>query len=140
MYRPLSGGPSPWLDVEATIRELTQDFSTAFNTGNYDQAATMFSTDGWLLPPQHEMAQGRKSIEKVLREYGEAGYEDLHLETIQVDHSGDMAVQIGRYVVAIRQPNGTTVADRGKFLITWRRLGAWLITTNSWSTNLPAMK
>jgi uncharacterized protein (TIGR02246 family) len=140
MYRPLSGGTSPWLDVEATIRELTQDFSTAFNTGNYDQAAALFSVDGSLLAPQHELAQGRKSIEKLLREYGEAGYEDLRLETVQVDYSGDMAVQIGRYIVAIRQANGTTVADRGKFLITWRRLGAWLMTANSWSTSLPSMK
>jgi uncharacterized protein (TIGR02246 family) len=140
MYRPLSGNPSPWLDVEATIREFTQDFSTAFNTGNYDQAAALFSPDGSLLAPQHELAQGRKRIEKLLREYGEAGYEDLRLETVQVDYSGDMAVQIGSYIVAIRQANGTTVADRGKFLITWRRLGAWLITANAWSTNLPSMK
>jgi uncharacterized protein (TIGR02246 family) len=140
MYRPLSGSPSPWLDVETTIRELTQDFSTAFNTGNYDQAAALFSADGLLLAPQHELAQGRKNIEKVLREYGEAGYEDLRLETVKVDYSGDMAVQIGRYIVAIRQANGTTVADRGKFLITWRRLGAWLMTANSWSTSLPSMK
>jgi hypothetical protein len=33
MYRPLFGNPSPWLDVEAMIGELTQDFSTAFNNG-----------------------------------------------------------------------------------------------------------
>jgi hypothetical protein len=41
MYRPPSSsasGSNPLLDVESTIRGLTQDFCMQFNTGNYDQA------------------------------------------------------------------------------------------------------
>lgn len=129
-----------WLDVESTIRELTQDFATAFNTGNYDQAAALFAADGSLMSPQHEVVQGPKPIEWSLRGYGEAGYQNLRMETIRVDYSGDMAVEVGRYTVAIRQANGTTVVDRGKFLHAWRRLGAWLMTANCWSSDLPAAK
>jgi uncharacterized protein (TIGR02246 family) len=133
-------GASSWLDVQSTIRGLTQDFATAFNTGNYDQAAALFASDGYLMSPQHEAIQGPRPIELMLRGYGEAGYQNLRLETTRVDHSGDMAVEIGRYTVAIQQANGTTVADRGKFLQVWRRLGAWLMTANCWSTDLPAAK
>jgi hypothetical protein len=46
-------------------------------------------------------------------------------------------METGRYSVAIRQSNGTTVADRGKYLKVWRRLGAWLIMADCWSSNLP---
>ena len=54
MYRPLSGSAASvnsWLDVQSTIRGLTKDFATAFNTGNYDQAAALFTSDGFLMPP-----------------------------------------------------------------------------------------
>jgi hypothetical protein len=51
-----------------------------------------------------------------------------------------MAVEIGRYTVAIRQGNGTTIAERGKFVHAWRRLGAWLVIADCWSSNLPPVK
>ena len=143
MYRPASGSapkPSSWLDVQSTIRGLTQDFATAFNTGNYDQAAALFASDGFFMAPQHEAVQGQKPIELMLRTYGEGGYQNLRLETIRVEHSGDMAVEIGRYTVAIQQANGTTVAERGKYLQAWRRLGVWLMTANCWSSDIPAAK
>jgi uncharacterized protein (TIGR02246 family) len=131
-------GAGSWMDVQSTIRGLTQDFATAFNTANYDQAAALFASDAYFLAPHRESVQGQRPIELMLREYGEAGFQNLRLETIRVDHSGDMAVEVGRYTVAIQQANGTTVADRGKFVQTWHRLGAWLMTVDCWSSELPA--
>ena len=139
-YRPSGSSvphSSPFADIESTIRGLSQDFCTAFNTGNYDQAAALFTPDGLFMPPQREAAQGRQAVERVLRQYGESGYEDLRRETSHVEYSGDLAVEIGRYTMAIRQANGTTVADRGKFLSAWRRLGVWLMVADSWNSNLP---
>ena len=140
MYRPYStslADPRPFLDVESQIRGLTQDFVTSFNTGNYDQVAGLFASDGVFMAPHHEPAHGQKSVEHLLRKFSEAGYGDLRVETTRVEYSGDMAMETGRYSVAIRQPNGTTVADRGKYVKVWRRLGAWLIMADCWSSNLP---
>ncbi|MBZ5706664.1 MAG: nuclear transport factor 2 family protein [Acidobacteriia bacterium] len=140
MYRPFTSGAqaqSLFIDVESTIRGLTQDYSTAFNTGNYEQVAELFAADGLFMPPHHEGAQGPKAIERVLRDHGETGYQDLRLETTRVDSSGDMAIEIGRYAVAVRQGNGTTLADRGKFIHAWRRLGVWLMVAACWSSDLP---
>ena len=141
MYRPYSSSLAdsrPFLDVQSLIRNLAQDFVTSFNTGNYDQVAALFAQDGAFMTPHHDPAYGPKAVERLLREIGEAGYEDLRLETIRVEASGDMAVEIGRYTVAIRQPAGTILADRGKYVKAWRRLGAWLIVADCWSSNLPA--
>ena len=141
MYRPLSDSPprlNSWLDVQSAIRGLTQDFVTAFNTGNYDQAAAMFTSDGFLMPPGREAVQGQKAIESMLRRLGEAGYQNLRLETIRVEESGDLAVEIGRYAAAVEQANGTTVVEQGKFVQTWRRLGIWRIAANCWNSHLPA--
>ena len=143
MYRSSSGSTAnvnSWLDVQSAVRELTQDYVTAFNTGNYDHASALFAADGFLMPPQRDAVQGPKAIELMLRELGEAGYQNLRLETTRVEQSGDMAVEIGRYTVGIRQTNGTTIADRGKFVQAWRRLGIWLMTANCWSSDLPAVK
>jgi uncharacterized protein (TIGR02246 family) len=126
--------------VESAIRELTQDFSTAFNTANYDQVAALFAADGLFMPPHREAIQGTKAIESALREYGESGYQDLRLETVGVDHSADMAIEIGRYTVVIERGNGTTVADRGQYVHAWRRLGVWLIIADCWSSSLPPIK
>jgi len=141
MYRPYSSSledSRPFLDVQSLIRNLAQDFVTSFNTGNYDQAAALFAQDGAFMAPHHDAAYGPKAVERLLRQVGEMGYEDLRLETVRVETSGDMAMEIGRYTVAIRQPDGTICADRGKYVKAWRRLGVWLIVADCWNSNLPA--
>lgn len=141
MYRPypspLDGSGSP-SSVESTIRDLSQDFRTAFNTGNYDQVAALFSGEGVFMAPHHEPAVGPKAIERKLREFGDNGYQDLRVETTRVDYSGDMAMEIGRYTVSIVKEQGSAVTDRGKYLAVWRRLGAWRLVAECWSSNLPA--
>lgn len=125
------------IDVPTTIRELSQDLSMAFNTGNYDHGAAQFAPDSIFMPSQHEAAQGSRAIERVLRQLGDAGYQDLRLQTLRVEHSGDMAVEVGRYTVAVHQANGTIIAQRGDYLHTWRRIGAWLVTAACWNSSLP---
>ena len=134
------GGPTPkgpLMDVESTIREIDQDFCTAFNTGNYDQCVALYAPEGCFMAPHHELVQGKAAIERALRKFGEYGYENLRLEPIRVESSGDMAIEMGRYTVSIRQANGTTVMDRGKYLNAWRRFGAWLKVADCWSSDLP---
>jgi uncharacterized protein (TIGR02246 family) len=141
MYRPYTspiGGSVPSPDVESTIRGLTQDFSMNFNTGNYDQVGALFSSDAVFMAPHHESSIGPKAIERMLREFGEAGYQDLRMETVRVDHSGDMAMEVGRYSVTVFSEKGGSASDRGKYLKVWRRLGAWRIVADCWSSNLPA--
>jgi uncharacterized protein (TIGR02246 family) len=141
MYRPYSSSLAdarPFLDEQSLIRNLSQDFVTSFNTGNFDQAAALFAQDGAFMAPHQESAYGPKAVERLLRLCGEAGYEDLRLETVRVETSGDLAMEIGRYTVAIRKPDGTVIPDRGKYVKAWRRLGVWLIVADCWSSNLPA--
>ncbi|MGA7928718.1 MAG: nuclear transport factor 2 family protein [Candidatus Sulfotelmatobacter sp.] len=140
MYRPYTSplaDSRTFLDVESVLRNLVQDFVTSFNTGNYDQVAALFAQDGVLMAPHYDPAYGPQAIERLVRQIGEAGYEDLRLETVRVETSGDLAIEIGRYTVAIRQSDGTVLADRGKYVKAWRRLGAWLIVADCWSSNLP---
>ncbi len=136
MYRPYaspSGDSRPIRDVESQLRDLTQDFAMSFNTGNYDQAALLFVSDGELMAPHHEGAYGQKAVERLLRQLGELGYSDLRMETTRVEHSGDMAMEVGRFSVVVRKADGTEAAERGKYVKVWRRLGAWRLVADCWS-------
>src|ERR1700691_3924006 len=102
MYRSYSNplaDSRPFLDVQSLLRNLAQDFVTAFNTGNYDQASALLDSDGVFMAPHQEPAYGPKAVERLLRQFGDAGYEDLRLETVRVESSGDLAMEIGRYTV-----------------------------------------
>jgi uncharacterized protein (TIGR02246 family) len=143
MYRPFSASFSPsgsLPDVESTIRGLTQDFCMAFNTGNHDQVGALFLMDGLFMTPRQDPAQGPRAIERILREYSDAGYQDLRMETIRINHSGDMAIETGRYVVSIRPEDGKALTERGNFMHAWRRMGAWRMVADCWSSSLPPLK
>jgi len=136
MYRPYTNSlvdPRPFRDVATLLQDLTQDFTTSFNTGNYDQAANLFAADGVLMAPLEESAYGQKQVERLLRRLGDQGYSDLRMETIRVDHSVDMAMQIGRFSLIVRDAGGTLTAQHGKYVKVWKRLGAWLIMADCWS-------
>lgn len=136
MYRPYSGPSAdsrPFRDVESQLRNLTQDFATSFNTGNYDQASLFFSNDGVFMPAGREAAYGQKPVERLLHQLGDAGYSDLRMETTRIEHSGDLAMELGRFSVVIRKPDGTQIPERGKYIRVWRRLGAWLLVAESWN-------
>ncbi len=136
MYRPYMSSQAdfrPFRDVESQLRDLTQDFATSFNTANYDQAAALFSGDGVLMAPLYDAAYGQTLVERVLRQMGESGYSDLRLETTRVDHSGDMAMELGRFSITLHKADGTAIVERGKYVKVWRRLGAWLVMADCWS-------
>ena len=139
MYRPpISNVPAPrtLLDVETLVRGLTQDFSTAFNTGNYDHVGRLYASDAVFIISHHEPFHGLSGIERGLRGLGEMGYQKLRFETTRVDYSIDMAIEMGRYTISIEQ-GGTATIDSGRFVRAWRRLGAWSIICDSWNSGLP---
>jgi len=136
MYRPYpnqSADAGLPRNVEAIVRDLTQDFAMSFNTGNFDQASALFSKDGMIVTPGMEAVHGQKAIEATLRRLGDLGYSDLRLETARVEHSGDLAMEIGRFTVKLRKGDGTGTTDRGSYVKVWRRLGVWLVVADCWS-------
>jgi uncharacterized protein (TIGR02246 family) len=137
MHRPYGSSVPGWgVDVDARIRELTQDLCTAFNTANYDHVAALFASDGVFMPPGHQPIQGSQAIEQKFREYGEKGYQGLRLESTRVESSGDMTVEIGSYSFVIHRGGGKPTNEEGKYLKVWRRLGTWRIVADCWSSNI----
>jgi ketosteroid isomerase-like protein len=64
---------------------------------------------------------------------GEAGVDNLRMQTIRVDHSGDMAMELGHFALLVRSTDGSVVTEQGKYVRVWRRVGAWLTIADCWS-------
>lgn len=136
MYRPYSSSaadPRSLRSVESQLRELTKDFVMSFNTANFDQAAAQFAQDGTFMAPFRDAAYGPKEIERSLRQLGDTGYTDLRMETTRVEHSGDMAMEIGRFTLLLRKADSSVVPENGHYVRVWRRLGAWLVLADCWT-------
>ena len=132
LYEFLGGLSSVW-DVESQLRDLTQDFHNFLQHRKLRSSRKLFANDGVLMAPHYEGAYGQKPVERLLRQLGEAGYSDLRLETTRVEHSGDMAMEIGRFSVVVRKADGTLMPERGKYVKVWRRLGVWRLMADCWS-------
>ncbi len=117
---------NPPLDVESTIRGLTQDFCTAFNTGNYDQVAALFASDGVLMLSHRESSQGRKELSA---RCGSTAIWDTRICALKPRGWITRATWPSKLAVTpFRLTLGTEPsATAGKFLRAWRRLGAWRI-------------
>jgi ketosteroid isomerase-like protein len=50
-----------------------------------------------------------------------------------VEHTGDMAMEVGRFSAVIRKADGTLLPEHGRYVKVWRRLGVWRLMADCWS-------
>lgn len=129
----------PSADVRAEIRRMLQTFAHAFNTGDLETVVNFYEPDATLLPPNAPAAEGITAIREVFKAFREAGGLDLKPETVRVEQSGDLVVEVGRYTANVPDPQGGTRPDRGKYVTVLRRQrnGELKLIVDSWSSDLP---
>ena len=76
---------------------------------------------------------GQKLVERLLRQLGEAGYGDLRMETTRVEHSGDMAMEIGRFSVIVRQAGRDDDAGAREICESVAPAGCMALVADCWS-------
>lgn len=101
------------MDV-ATVRKAVEaqnaKFAAAYNRGDAAGVAAIYAPDAAVLPPNHEMVQGRPAIEEVFSDM-QMGASNLVLTTVDVQGSDDTAYEIGKYTITIK-PEGQAEIDR----------------------------
>jgi ketosteroid isomerase-like protein len=94
-----------------------------------------------LLPPNAARLDGRKAIRDWALQFTSATHwsPSWTATRVEVAASGDLAYAIGTYELSLIDPNGKTVADKGKFLDAFRKDsdGSWRLTVISYSSDLP---
>jgi ketosteroid isomerase-like protein len=138
----MSASPSVPLrgpDLEIEFQRLEDEFALAFNKGDFEKLGSFYTPDAIVLPPNHSIVQGAVNIPDFMRELHQMGAKDLKLEVTRVEQFLDTALEIGRYSVLLRRPDGSSIQDRGKFMVLRRRLpnNQWRIFGDAWNSDLP---
>ena len=99
--------------------------------------AALYTKDAIVLPPDAEMIVGSKTgIEALFKEQFAAGVKRFTLETINVERSGDMATETGRFTVVVSPKEGPEAKVIGKYVVVWKKDGGiWKLHRDIWNSD-----
>ena len=132
-------GPNTAAD-EAALRADPLAWMEAYNAGNSDGIASLYTEDAILLPPGAPPVVGRAAIREFvvpeMQKAKDAGLTNKCDAVTGVGVSGDLGWLSGNYIVT--DGSGATV-DKGKFLSVYRRdNGDWQLIRDTWNSDMPA--
>ena len=127
-------------DADRAIRESNARFADAVRAGNVAGVIQMYSDSAVIMPPNSPPVTGIDEIRRFWIGFLATGSIDATLTTDDVDQSGDLAVERGRYQMTIVPVNGTaSVHDAGKYVVSWRKInGQWRATNDIFNSSSPA--
>jgi uncharacterized protein (TIGR02246 family) len=130
---PLAEAPT---DVSGEIRLANEGFTTAFAAQDAGALASLYTSDGQLLPPNSDFVEGQDAIRAFWQGAMDAGVAEATLTTAEAFGTDSMAIEVGRYELSA--VDGTTV-DAGKYIVWWKRTAAgWRLHRDIWNSSRPA--
>ena len=130
-------GPNATTDQEIDRSRLA--FEAALRRGDASAAASIYTDDATLLAPAADVMHGRAAIERFWQTGVDTGIEALDLAVLVVRRQGDVALEIGNYVIRLAPGDGSIVFDRGRYLIVHRcgTDGQWRRAAEMFSPDVP---
>lgn len=123
-------------DARAAIEDRVTRFEQAYNSGDAEAMAELYTEDAAVLPPGSARQDGREAIGAVWSGAMESGLADLDLTVSEVHAAGDMATEIGTFTATAPGGEGSGPADvAGKYIVLWQRGedGIWRLHRDIWN-------
>ncbi len=132
--------------AKTAIQAANVRFAAHMAAGKADSAALNYADDAVFFPTGAPAIRGRAAIRDIFQQMMEVGTWRIAVSDVQVEASGPIAVETGRYVTGLtpgpNAPAGVAALypDSGNFLTTWRKVdGRWrIIGDMSATTRKPA--
>ena len=119
-------------DIQDQIKKANENFMRAFSSHDAEALASLYSPFGMMFPPGSEALEGHEAIRIFWQGTMDMGITAVDLETLSVEGHEEMAIEIGRAVLHA----GKAVADRGKYLVVWKReAGDWRLYRDIWNSS-----
>ncbi len=123
-------------DVTSAIRandDAFERYVRAQDAGRLVEA--FYAKDARFMAPNAPEVRGHEGIVGTLNALFGAGLRDASLEIVSVETAGDLAAEIGRYVLTIGEGQ-----DRGKYVVVHSRQpdGSWKAIADIFNSDLPA--
>lgn len=123
------------MNLQEAIGAANRQAMDVFGRADAAGMASLYTTDGQLLPANSDVVEGREAIAAFWGDAMKMGLETLRLETVELEGDDQTAIEVGRYTLG---SEGQAV-DQGKYIVIWKNEGeGWKLHRDIWNTSLPA--
>jgi uncharacterized protein (TIGR02246 family) len=123
------------------IRELDAAWSQAIKAKDVEMISTYYAADGSLLADGARIATGTTAIKGVWQYMLTTPGFDLSFTPgrVEVSRAGDMALDIGAFVLSASGPRGAPVNTVGKYVVVWKKQpnGQWRVAADIFNSDPP---
>ena len=122
-------------EARTHIDDVLVRFVADFNAGDGATVASLYSEDAALFPPKGERIDGRSAIQTFWQGAIDSGMKIDDLHAVEVDSGGDIAGEVGVFILSVPGDSGETKVP-GKYIVIWKRSGhTWQLHRDIWNTN-----
>jgi uncharacterized protein (TIGR02246 family) len=125
----------------AYIRDLDAQWSKTAAAHDLNGTLSYYSDDAVLLPPNAPVANTKDAIRAIWAELTAPSVAiSWQASNVEVAKSGDLAYSTGSYTLAMQDPQGKFISDKGKFMEVWKKQsdGKWKAVADTYNSDLPA--
>ena len=146
VFAALLGGcaaPKPVVDaaaIKAKITDLNQRYAAAVAAKDLDGLLGQYAPDARVLPANGPRADGHDAIRGAWTGFLNTPGLSLAFTSsdVTVSEAGDMAIDIGAYQMSMTGPGGQPVADVGKYVTIFKKVGdEWKISVETFNSDMP---
>ena len=126
---------------ETVIRDLDAQWAKTAAAHDLNGTLSYYSDDAVLLPPNAPVANTKDAIRTIWAELTAPSVSlSWQVSRVEVAKSGDLAYSTGTYTLAMQDPQGKLISDKGKFMEVWKkqRDGEWKTVADTYNSDLPA--
>src|SRR5262247_997590 len=109
--------------VELTLRKLRQECVSARNAGDLERAMACWSADARIMIEGRPPIEGPAAQEVLRQRFVDKRVVRVANETERIEHSGNLAIELGRITMTLPGSDGQLVENRGKYLDVWKKHG-----------------
>lgn len=122
-------------DIRTTVQQANDRWNKAFNSGDADAVAALYTADATVLPHTHAIVKGTAAIKEFWNGMISAGVKDHGLELHNAETSGDIAVANGKWWATGQGEGGATQRYEGSVVTIFRRQpdGSWKACLHTWN-------
>lgn len=134
-------GTRPAPDTRAADAQAIRDIDTQWNewlkTKNDSAIGAIYDSAAVLMPPGMPAVRGQDNIRGFWAQIWALNATlQLTVENVEVD--GNLAVDRGTWTWEQPGPDGSTIKDTGKYLVTWKKVnGQWKAVEDMWNSDNP---
>ena len=125
--------------ADREIRALIPAWLDAVRRKDSAAIAAFYTPDGRFMVPNAPLAQGHAAVAALWDHLLALPNAALQFGPTHIEADGDLAFEIGTYVLGFDRTGAARVEDRGKYVVVWKRLdGAWKAAADILNSDLPA--